>query len=191
MVNRERSSVAVGFINFAGVVLIVAGIFHVIQGIVGLADNDFYVVSQKWVFQFNVTTWGWVHILIGIIAILAGAGLFSGAVWARTVAVIVAGISIIANFVWLPYYPLLPGVGLAHHRRRFLRDLGAGPARTRRHRGLSPANAGAVSEERSTATNAAIAHTAMYAGTAATGARWASTVANSGAVPPITAAAMP
>jgi hypothetical protein len=47
MVTRERSSVAVGFINFAGVVLIVAGIFHVIQGIVGLADNDFYVVLQK------------------------------------------------------------------------------------------------------------------------------------------------
>ena len=106
MVDRERSSVAVGFINFAGVVLIVAGIFQVIQGIVGLANNDFYVVSQKWVFQLNVTTWGWVHILFGIVAILAGAGLFSGAVWARTVAVIVAGISIIANFVWLPYYPV-------------------------------------------------------------------------------------
>ena len=106
MVNRERSSVAVGFINFAGVVLIVAGIFQVIQGIVGLANNDFYVVSQKWVFQLNVTTWGWVHILFGIVAILAGAGLFSGAVWARTVAVIVAGISIIANFVWPPYYPV-------------------------------------------------------------------------------------
>ena len=106
MINRKRSSVAVGFINFAGVVLIVGGVFHVIQGIVGLADNDFYVVTQKWVFQLNVTTWGWVHILLGIVAILAGAGLFSGAVWARTFAVIVAGISIIANFVWLPYYPV-------------------------------------------------------------------------------------
>ena len=106
MVTRERSGVAVGFISFAGVVLIIAGVFHVIQGIVGLANNDFYVVSQKWVFQLNVTTWGWVHILFGIVAILAGAGLFSGAVWARTVAVIVAGISIIANFVWLPYYPV-------------------------------------------------------------------------------------
>ena len=106
MVTRERSGAAVGFITFAGVVLIIAGVFHVIQGIVGLFNNDFYVVSQKWVFQFNVTTWGWVHIVVGVIAILAGAGLFSGAVWARTVAVIVAGISMIANFVWLPYYPV-------------------------------------------------------------------------------------
>ena len=47
MVPRERSGVAVGFISFAGVVLIIAGVFHVIQGIVGLANNDFYVVSQK------------------------------------------------------------------------------------------------------------------------------------------------
>ena len=105
MVNRERSGVAVGFISFAGIVLILAGIFHVIDGIVGLVNNDFYVKTDNWVFKFNVTSWGWIHILLGIIAILAGVGLFSGAIWARTVAVIVAAVSIIANFVWLPYYP--------------------------------------------------------------------------------------
>ena len=105
MVNHERSGVAVGFISFAGIVLILAGIFHVIDGIVGLVNNDFYVKTDNWVFKFNVTSWGWIHILLGIIAILAGVGLFSGAIWARTVAVIVAAVSIIANFVWLPYYP--------------------------------------------------------------------------------------
>ena len=105
MVNRERSGFAVGFISFAGIVLILAGIFHVIDGIVGLVNNDFYVKTDNWVFKFNVTSWGWIHILLGIIAILAGVGLFSGAIWARTVAVIVAAVSIIANFVWLPYYP--------------------------------------------------------------------------------------
>ena len=105
MVNRERSGVAVGFISFAGIVLILAGIFHVIDGIVGLVNNDFYVKTDNWVFKFNVTSWGWIHILLGIIAILAGVGLFSGAIWARTVAVIVAAVSIVANFVWLPYYP--------------------------------------------------------------------------------------
>ena len=105
MVNRERSGFAVGFISFAGILLILAGIFHVIDGIVGLVNNDFYVKTDNWVFKFNVTSWGWIHILLGIIAILAGVGLFSGAIWARTVAVIVAAVSIIANFVWLPYYP--------------------------------------------------------------------------------------
>ena len=105
MATRERSGLAVGFIGMAGIILIVAGVLHVIEGIVGLFNNDFYVVSQKWVFQFNVTTWGWIHILVGIIALLAGIGLFSGAVWASTVAVLVAVLSIIVNFVWLPYYP--------------------------------------------------------------------------------------
>jgi hypothetical protein len=56
--------------------------------------------------QFDVTTWGWIHILVGIVAILAGVGLFSGAVRARTLAVIAAAISIFANFVWMPYYPV-------------------------------------------------------------------------------------
>ena len=67
--------------------------------------THFYVKTDNWVFKLNVSSWGWIHILLGIIAILAGVGLFSGAIWARTVAVIVAIVSIIANFVWLPYYP--------------------------------------------------------------------------------------
>ena len=105
MVNRERSGVAVGFISFAGIVLILAGILHVIDGIVGLFNNDFYVKTDNWVFKLNVSSWGWIHILLGVIAILAGVGLFSGAISARTVAVIVAVVSLIANFVWFPYYP--------------------------------------------------------------------------------------
>ncbi|HEY4992720.1 MAG TPA: hypothetical protein VII33_11625, partial [Nakamurella sp.] len=83
MVNRERSGIAVGFIAFAGIVLILAGVLHVIDGIVGLFNNDFYVKTDNWVFKLNVSSWGWIHILLGIIAILAGVGLFSGAIWAR------------------------------------------------------------------------------------------------------------
>ena len=54
---------------------------------------------------FSVTTWGWLHVLGGIVVLLAGIGLFTGSVLARTVAVIVAMISIILSFLWLPYYP--------------------------------------------------------------------------------------
>jgi uncharacterized membrane protein len=46
------------------------------------------------------------HIVVGLIAVLAGIGLFFGAIWARTVAVIIAAVSIVANFLWLPYYPV-------------------------------------------------------------------------------------
>ena len=101
----KPSGFAVGITFTAALILILAGFFGMIQGIVGLVNNDFYVVTQKWVFQLNTTTWGWIHIIVGLIALGAGFGLFAGQVWARTVAVIAACLSIIANFLWLPYYP--------------------------------------------------------------------------------------
>jgi hypothetical protein len=100
------SGLAVGVTTAAAIILIIGGICHAMQGIVGIATNEFYVTTQNWIFQFDVTTWGWIHVLVGLIAVLAGVGLFSGAVWARTVAVLVAAVSIIVNFVWLPYYPI-------------------------------------------------------------------------------------
>ena len=100
------SGLAVGITVSAAVILILAGVLHAMQGVVGLANNEFYVTTQNWIFKFDSTTWGWVHILVGLIAIGTGIGLFYGAVWARTVGVIVAAVSVFANFVWLPYYPV-------------------------------------------------------------------------------------
>ena len=101
----QPSGAAVGITFTAALILIFAGTFGIIQGIVGLVNNEFYVVTQKWVFQLDTTTWGWIHIVVGLIAFGAGCGLFAGQVWARTVAVIAACLSMIANFVWMPYYP--------------------------------------------------------------------------------------
>ena len=100
------SGLAVGTTITAAIILIIGGVCHAMQGVVGIATNEFYVATQRWIFQFDVTTWGWIHVLVGLIAVAAGVGLFSGAVWARTVAVAVAAVSILVNFVWLPYYPV-------------------------------------------------------------------------------------
>ena len=105
MAARERSGIAVGTTATAGLLLVLVGFFHIAQGIVDLTNNDFYAVTQNWAFRFNLTTWGWLHVLGGIVVLLAGVGLFTGSVVARTVAVIVAMISIILSFLWLPYYP--------------------------------------------------------------------------------------
>lgn len=99
------SGAAIGITYTAALILIFAGTFGIIQGIVALVNDEFYVVTQEWVFKFDTTTWGWIHIIVGLIALGAGFGLFAGQVWARTVAVIAACLSMIANFVWLPYYP--------------------------------------------------------------------------------------
>jgi len=102
---QEVSSAAVGWTVFAAVMMWLIGGFHAIAGLVALIEDEFYVLTPDYIFQFDVTTWGWVHLIVGIVVILAGAALFSGAVWARTVGVILAVVSILANFAWLPWYP--------------------------------------------------------------------------------------
>ena len=100
------SSWAVGWAGFAGVMLVMIGIFDVIQGLVALFNDEFFVVTEGWVFEFDITTWGWIQLILGVVLLASGIGIFSGNVAARTVGVIVAGLAAIANFAWLPYYPL-------------------------------------------------------------------------------------
>jgi len=103
---REYSGGAVVATATAGILMVLAGTLHIFQGLVGLANDEFYVVGEEYLFEFDITTWAWIHLLVGVVVVLAGAALFKGAVWARTVAVVLASLSIIANFLWLPYYPL-------------------------------------------------------------------------------------
>jgi hypothetical protein len=90
----------------AGVLMLLVGTMHIVQGIVALANDEFFVTTRNYAFKFDLTSWGWIHLIAGIIVAVAGVFLFQGAVWARTVAVLVACVSIIANFMWLPHYPL-------------------------------------------------------------------------------------
>jgi hypothetical protein len=102
----EPDGRALGITATAGLILMLTGVFGMIQGIVGILDNDLYLVTNKWLFELDATAWGWGHILIGLIALCAGVGLFFGRRWARAIAVIIATVGILANFAWLPYYPM-------------------------------------------------------------------------------------
>ena len=106
MSDREPSSGAVGWTMFAGFVMILVGSMHAIWGLVAIINKAFYAATPKYFLQFNVQTWGWIHVLAGIIIVLAGFAVFNGAVWARTIGVIMAMVSAIANFASLPYYPV-------------------------------------------------------------------------------------
>ena len=86
--------------------MIMIGAFHAFQGLVALFNDDFYVVGQKWIFEFDLTTWGWIHLIVGIGVVVAGFFVFNGAVWARAVGIGVAALSALLNFMWLPYYPI-------------------------------------------------------------------------------------
>ena len=102
----DYSGVASGFAVFAAIVMILLGFFQAIAGAVALFNRDFYVAGEKWVFQFSTTTWGWIHLILGIVVLLAGFGIYRGAVWARTVGVLLAGIVAVVSFAWLPWYPV-------------------------------------------------------------------------------------
>jgi hypothetical protein len=103
---ENYSAWAVGWAGFAGVMLVMIGVFNVIQGLVALFNDEFFVITQDWVFKYDITVWGWIQLILGVLVIAAGVGIFSGNVAARTVGVIIAGIAAILNFAWLPYYPL-------------------------------------------------------------------------------------
>ena len=115
--NDQYSSWAVGWSAFAGIMLVMIGVFHALSGLVAIIDDTFYVVGQEYIFEFDVTTWGWTHLIWGIVVVAAGFGIFSGNVLARTVGVIAAALSMIVNFAWLPYYPvwsmLMIAIGVA------------------------------------------------------------------------------
>ena len=104
---RNQPSVwAVGWIWFAGFMMIMIGFWHAIAGLSAIIDDQFYVGVRNYVLKLDVTTWGWIHLVLGGLILIAGLAVFSGAVWARIIGVILAILSAIAAFGWLPWYPV-------------------------------------------------------------------------------------
>ncbi len=96
---------AVGGITFATVMMLLIGVFQVIAGLVAIFDDEFYVVTRNYTFDLDTTAWGWIHLLLGILLLLAGFGLFAGKTWAGVLAITLAVLRAIANFFFIPYYP--------------------------------------------------------------------------------------
>jgi hypothetical protein len=104
-VSDQRSSWAVAYTLFAAVVLMMIGAFHFMAGLVGIVNDEFYVVSSTWVFEFDATAWGWIHLLGGILVVVAGFSVLKGHLYGRIIGTMVAVVSAIVNFAWLPYQP--------------------------------------------------------------------------------------
>ena len=95
-----------GWVVFASVMMLLVGSWQFIQGLVALFDPGFYKVSSHGlVVNVNYNVWGWTHLLLGVVIFLAGIGVLSGNVLARTVGVAVAVISTIVNMVFLTAAP--------------------------------------------------------------------------------------
>jgi hypothetical protein len=96
----------VGWIGFAGVMMIIAGGLEIFHGLVAAVNDEWVVWGNTANLYLDLSTWGWVHVALGTVVLLAGIGVFSGNILARTVGVIVASLSLIANFLFLPAYPV-------------------------------------------------------------------------------------
>ena len=106
MSERMPSSAAVGWISFAGILMIVAGGFKMLQGFGWVINsNNVFPDSKDAVLGQSATSWGWFQILLGAVVLLAGFAVFSGNVLARTVGVIAAVISVFSAFASMTFYP--------------------------------------------------------------------------------------
>lgn len=101
----EPSGAAIGWITFAGIVMIVGGSFEILAGLAALINPDSFTGVDS-ILEQNAESWGWWHLLVGAVIVLAGFGVFTGNVLARIIGVIGATVSAIAAFAWLPIYPV-------------------------------------------------------------------------------------
>lgn len=102
-----------GWIWFAGIMMIVMGSFNAIEGLVALFRGEYYVVTEEQVLVFDITAWGWITLLIGILVALAGGALMSGAAWARVVAVVLAVVNAVAQLMFVSIHPVWSTIVIA------------------------------------------------------------------------------
>ncbi|MFE6817218.1 hypothetical protein [Streptomyces sp. NPDC057675] len=97
---------ASGLTAFAAVMLGLAGLVSVFRGIMAIAEDDVFVTTPNYIFKLDLTSWGWIHLILGAVAIVISIGLYKTALWARVAGVTIAALVILANFLSLPYYPV-------------------------------------------------------------------------------------
>ena len=90
---------------FAAVMLITVAAFQIIEGIAAIAEDSIFVTGVKYTYEFDVTAWGWIHLIIGIIAVATGFGILAGQAWGLLVGTVIASISALSSFAFMPYYP--------------------------------------------------------------------------------------
>jgi len=102
----DVSGWAVGGIAFAGTVMVMIGTFQALEGLVAIFNDEFFVVARNYTFDLDVTAWGWIHLIIGIVVLATGFGLFARSTWAGVTGIMICALSAISNFFFIPYYPI-------------------------------------------------------------------------------------
>ena len=102
---RQLSGWAVGGMTFAAMMMLMIGSFQAIAGLAAIFNDEFFVIGKNYTFDLDVTAWGWIHLLLGILLFITGWALFARKLWAAMVAIVLALLTAIENFFFIPYYP--------------------------------------------------------------------------------------
>ncbi len=112
---EQVSGWALGGIAFAATMMVLTGTFQALAGLVAIFNDEFYVVTQNYTFDLDVSAWGWIHLLLGLSVLAVGLGLFARKAWAGAAAIMLLMLVALSNFFFIPYYPIwsLLVIGLA------------------------------------------------------------------------------
>ena len=110
-----RSTTWTGWISFAGWLMVIVGMIDFFEGLIAVIRGKYYLVGPDQIIVFDLTAWGWIMMIWGIILLIAGMGLLSGSGWARWFAIIAGALNFIIqlSFVGSAAYPLWALTGLA------------------------------------------------------------------------------
>lgn len=104
-VGAPRATGWVGWIAFGAVMMMMLGVLNAISGLAAIFNDALFVSSSRGVLVFNLTTWGWIHLILGLVVVATGFALMSGAMWARVVGTGVVMLNMVTQLIFLPAYP--------------------------------------------------------------------------------------
>ncbi|MGW2965046.1 DUF7144 family membrane protein [Streptomyces sp. NPDC001220] len=101
----DSGATITGASSFAGILMMLSGPLSILMGAAGIAEDTLFAAS-RYAYRFDLTAWGWIHLVIGVVLVVAGLGVLTDQSWGRGAGVAVAVISLITQFMFVPYYPL-------------------------------------------------------------------------------------
>ena len=106
--NSNSSDISgwVGWVYFGGLMMVLLGALHAMAGLVALFKDEVFVLGDRGVWILDITSWGWIHLIAGVVILMAGLAVMSGKMWGRVIGIILGILAAVANFAFIPVYPI-------------------------------------------------------------------------------------
>lgn len=95
-----------GWVLFATTVFVIAAVMDVIYGLTAIINNEWIVFAADEVWYLDISAWGWITLIVGVLGLIVAWGVYAGQTWARVVGIIVAALAAISAFIIIPYFPV-------------------------------------------------------------------------------------